>query len=205
MNCDTLERLGHFISEEEVLRDSIREAAAPSFGLAFGALAAAGERASTKAREYELVVESVLEGYLLHYARGRVVDPSDPDLRLLCGDYLYAFGLSRLARLGDLEAVGELADLISLCAQVHATPVEEASPSPRRTGGLWSIAALAIASGPWPEHEDAKRAARDGDPEAGENAHRVATDRARKVGVEPQLKRALIAFERALAARLTIS
>ena len=49
-------------------------------------------------------------------AAPRLLDTDDPDLRLLAGDYLYALGLSRLARLGDLEAVRELADLITLCA-----------------------------------------------------------------------------------------
>jgi hypothetical protein len=44
----------------------------------------------------------------------------DPDLRLLAGDALYALGLDRLAQTGDLAAVAELADLISLCAQAEA-------------------------------------------------------------------------------------
>ena len=44
----------------------------------------------------------------------------DEDLRLLAGDSLYALGLERLAASGDLEAVAELADLISLCAFAHA-------------------------------------------------------------------------------------
>ena len=87
----------------------------------FAPLVAGGRRTSTDPRGYALVVESILEGYLLHYGRGRIVDDPDPDLRLLAGDHLYAFGLVRLASIGDLEAVDELADLISLCAQVHAT------------------------------------------------------------------------------------
>ena len=44
---------------------------------------------------------------------------ADPDLALLAGDYLYALGLERLAALGDLEAIRELSDLISLSAQLH--------------------------------------------------------------------------------------
>ena len=48
-----------------------------------------------------------------------VVDTPDADLALLLGDQLYALGLSRLAALGDLEAVAELADVISLAAQAH--------------------------------------------------------------------------------------
>ena len=62
----------------------------------------------------------ILEGSLLHYGAPRVVRAEDPDLALLLGDQLYALGLSRLAALGDLEAVAELADLISLLAQARA-------------------------------------------------------------------------------------
>jgi hypothetical protein len=67
-----------------------------------------------------LVLAAVREGYLLHYDRGRVVRPGDPDLALLGGDRLYALGLARLADAGDLDAVARLADLISRCAQAHA-------------------------------------------------------------------------------------
>jgi hypothetical protein len=66
-------------------------------------------------------VELILEGYRLHYAgTGEVVAPDDADLALLLGDQLYAMGLERLAALGDLDAVIELADVISLSAQAHA-------------------------------------------------------------------------------------
>ena len=54
--------------------------------------------------------------YLLHYGEPRAFVGMDADLRLLAGDALYAQGLARLAEPGDLEAVAELADLISLCA-----------------------------------------------------------------------------------------
>jgi len=74
-----------------------------------GALAASGRRAAGNEDGYALLVEEILEGYLLHYAAGRVVTPTDPDLSLLAGDRLFALGLARLAELGDLEAVIELA------------------------------------------------------------------------------------------------
>lgn len=70
--------------------------------------------------DHALVLAAVREGYLLHYAEGAVVSTEDPDLALLGGDRLYALGLARLAEIGDLEAVGQLADLISRCAQAHA-------------------------------------------------------------------------------------
>jgi hypothetical protein len=69
---------------------------------------------------YALTLAAVREGYLLHYAEGRVVDAADRDLALLGGDRLYALGLAELAALGDLHAVAALADLISDCARAHA-------------------------------------------------------------------------------------
>jgi hypothetical protein len=65
-------------------------------------------------------LEAVYEGYLLHYATPRLFSVMDPDLRLLAGDALYALGLSRVADKGDLEAVSELANLISAAARTHA-------------------------------------------------------------------------------------
>ncbi len=66
------------------------------------------------------VLEAVYEGYLLHYGEPRAFRGMDADLRLLAGDALYALGLSRLADRGDLEAVAELSDLISLTARAQA-------------------------------------------------------------------------------------
>jgi hypothetical protein len=66
------------------------------------------------------VLEAVYEGYLMHYGEPRAFSGMDADLRLLAGDALYALGLSRLARTGDLEAVAILSDLISDSAQAQA-------------------------------------------------------------------------------------
>ena len=71
-------------------------------------------------RERAFVLEAVYEGYLLHYETPRAFRGMDADLRLLAGDSLYALGLERLAGIGDIEAVRELSDLISLCAFVQA-------------------------------------------------------------------------------------
>jgi hypothetical protein len=119
---------------------------------AHGAVAAAGRRAAGRADDYALLVEAIHEGYLLHYASGRVVRPDDPDLALLAGDRLYAIGLARLAELGDLEAVGELADVISLAAQAHA------EGDPDRAAAVWEAGVRAVGDGPPPDHEDAKAA-----------------------------------------------
>ena len=70
--------------------------------------------------QYRLGLETIYEGYLVHYGRPRVFEPADEDAALVLGDYLYAQGLARIAALGDVEAVRDLAELISLCAQARA-------------------------------------------------------------------------------------
>jgi hypothetical protein len=69
---------------------------------------------------YALGVETIYEGYLLHYGRSRLFAPPDQDLALLLGDYLYAHGLVRIAQTGNVAAVHDLAELISLCSQARA-------------------------------------------------------------------------------------
>ena len=97
----------------------------------FDSLGADGDRA--------FVLEAVYEGYLLHYATPRAFEGMDPDLRLLAGDALYALGLSRLAQRGDLAAVAELSDLISLTAQAQA------EGHPEHAEELWETSARALA------------------------------------------------------------
>jgi len=81
------------------------------------------------AGRYELVIEAVREGYLLHYGEPRLLAGHDEDLALLAGDYLYALGIERLAALGDTEAVHSLADLISTCAQLHSEDRDDDVPA----------------------------------------------------------------------------
>jgi geranylgeranyl pyrophosphate synthase len=70
-------------------------------------------------------VDAVHEGYLLHYGTPAVVDAADPDLALLAGDRLYALGLQKLARAGDLEAIEVLCATIARCARAHAEGAPE--------------------------------------------------------------------------------
>jgi hypothetical protein len=154
-----IELAAELAAEESVVSPLVR----PHHGApALGALAAAGPRAAAAPAAYARVVEFVREGYLLHYGEPRLLADPDPELALLAGDYLYAKGLERLAALGDLEAVRELGDLISLSAQLHA----EGPASTSAVGAAWLASAVAIGAGGGDRHELAKRALRtDGDPE----------------------------------------
>lgn len=84
------------------------------------------------------VLEAVHEGHLLHYGEPRAFAGMDLDLRLLAGDALYALGLARLADVGDIEAVAELSDLITLTARAHA------EGAPERVEELWAQSARAL-------------------------------------------------------------
>ena len=68
---------------------------------------------------YDVGLETIYEGYLLHYGRPRLF-AADGHSALLLGDYLYAHGLVRVAAHEDVDAVADLAALISLCAQLRA-------------------------------------------------------------------------------------
>jgi hypothetical protein len=125
---------------------------------ALGELAAAGPRARGREAEYALLVEAIREGYEQHYGKGRVVHADDPDLALLAGDRLYALGLARLAALGDLHAVAELADVIALAAQAHA------EGDGQRAEAAWAAGVAAVGRGPTADHAAAKAAWRSGGP-----------------------------------------
>ena len=90
------------------------------------------------------VLEAVYEAYLLHYGEPRAFVGMDDDLRLLAGDALYAQGLARLAELGDMEAVSELADLISLCAWAESEGRRDLADA------LWDASARRLLSGTGP-------------------------------------------------------
>ena len=146
----SLERLAREVREHGgLLAGSVQAASQDGH---HGAAAAAGRRAEGHEDDYDLLVEAIREGYLLHYESGRVVRPEDPDLSLLAGDRLYALGLARLAELGDLDAVAELADVISLAAQAHAEGDAE------RAAAVWEAGVRAVGDGPGPDHEAAKAA-----------------------------------------------
>jgi hypothetical protein len=144
-------------------------AAAPSLVPGPPQVAASGPRATGREQDYELLLEMIYEGSRLHYGEPRIVQPRDPDLALLLGDQLYALGLSRLAELGDLDAVAELADLISLVAQAQAAGDEDLSDA------VWEAGAVAIGWGGTPDIAEAKAAARAHDPDAAAKLRAAAT------------------------------
>jgi hypothetical protein len=132
------------------------------------ALAVSGPRAAAHRDEVELAVTAVLEGCLLHYGQPRALRIDDPNLALLAGDRLYALGLSRLAAIGDLGAIAELADIIALSAQAYATGDEALALA------AWHAGAAAIGWGEDAPTMAAKARARDGDPGAVEALHAAA-------------------------------
>jgi hypothetical protein len=182
----SLDPLAALLRDEETLISSlVRD---PRDEPVFGALAAAGPRAADAPGDYLLLIEAIREGYLLHYGSPRLIDAADPDLRLLAGDFLYALGLERLAAHGDLEAVRELADLISLSAQLHAGGGGgEEAPTAKI---LWLATATAVGAGGNQAHEKAKEVLRNGGDGATELLAAAASEMALGAGIQDALARA---------------
>jgi hypothetical protein len=99
---------------------------------------------------FALGLETIYEGYLVHYGRPRLFEASDADTALLLGDYLYAHGLVRIADCDGVPAVADLAELISLCAQVQADGRDGDGP-------LWAATAALLGSGTLDEPRSALR------------------------------------------------
>jgi hypothetical protein len=89
---------------------------------------------------YALGVETIYEGYLLHYGRPRLFTPKDADTGLLLGDYLYAHGLVRIEQVGTVDAVNDLAELIAMCAYLRAERIAG-------DGAAWSATAALLGRG----------------------------------------------------------
>jgi hypothetical protein len=137
-----------------------------------GELAAQGPRAVGHADALRDAVDAVHDGHEHHYGP-RQRSAADRDLALLDGDRRYADGLAALARLGDLPAIAELADAISLCAQAHAQGDADLADA------VWTASAAAIGWGETPDLVGAKSRARAGDRRAAD-VLRDAADRVRR-------------------------
>jgi hypothetical protein len=89
---------------------------------------------------YGLGIESIYEGYLLHYGRPRLFAPDDADTALLLGDYLYAHGLVRIEEVGTVDAVNDLAELIALSAYLQAEQIAG-------DGAVWAATSALLGRG----------------------------------------------------------
>jgi hypothetical protein len=115
--------------------------------------------------ELALGVETIYEGYLVHYGESRLFAPKDDDTALLLGDYLYAHGLVRVAQTGNVGAVADLSELIALCAQLRA---EGRSGD----GAAWAATCARLGQGGLDGARDTLRLT--GDPQALDHAARTA-------------------------------
>ncbi len=103
---------------------------------------------------YAVGLETIYEGYLLHYGRPRLFAPKDGHSALLLGDYLYAHGLVRVAAQEGVDAIADLAALISRCSQLRA----DALPG---DGEAWAATAVFLGQAPLAAGRNARETASD--------------------------------------------
>ena len=106
---------------------------------------------------YALGIETIYEGYLLHYGASRLFAPEDDDAALLLGDYLYAHGLVRIEEVGSVDAVSDLAELIAVCAYLRAEDVPG-------DGAAWAATAATLGRGALDEGRSSLRLDNDPSP-----------------------------------------
>jgi len=104
-----------------------------------------------------LGLETIYEGYLLHYGRSRLFAPPDEDVALLLGDALLAQGLVLVAATGSVAAVSDLAELLALCTQARADGADG-------DGAAWAATAALLGAGGLDEARAALRDTRDPGP-----------------------------------------
>jgi hypothetical protein len=166
MSAQALERLRALLRDAGGLmatlvdHDGGLDGGAAANGTSHARVAADGPRAEGRREDYELLVEAIYEGYLLHYGSPRVVRAPEADLRLLAGDQLYAIGLARLVELGDTVAVAELADVITLSALAQGAGQQALADA------VWAAGARAVGWGPSDAHGRAKELVFAGAPDA---------------------------------------
>jgi len=97
--------------------------------------------------EHALGLETIYEGYLVHFGRPRLFAPEDGDTALLLGDYLYAHGLVHIAESGDVKAVADLAELISHCSHLRADDLDG-------DGQAWVATSSSLGNGASPRADE---------------------------------------------------
>lgn len=125
-----------------LLKESLRpqpDPREPGFSDLFQA--ALGGGGHPGAGDYRFALEFIFEGYLLHYGRSRILTERPADFCLLAGDYMFAKGLERIARLQEADCVKMFADLVSICAGVRCNELK-----PELALEAWAIAALSLAA-----------------------------------------------------------
>lgn len=138
------------------LWDALAEEAAAESTLWREALRPAAERERVAVfsplgeSRFALGLETIYEAYLVHFGRPRLFAPRDGNTALLLGDYLYAHGLVRIASFGEVGAVSDLAELISLCGQLRA---EDRAGD----GAAWAATAALLGADALAEARDALR------------------------------------------------
>jgi hypothetical protein len=155
MNATGLERLGELLRERggllaTLLLEPHEQGARDPESSSPACVAARGPRAEGRREEYEVLLEAIYEGYLLHYGSPRLLHAVEADLGLLAGDQLYALGLAKLVALGDTAAVAELADTITLSALAHG------GGEPALADAVWAAGARAVGWGASDGHRLAK-------------------------------------------------
>ena len=113
---------------------------------------------------YALGLETIYEGYLVHYGRSRLFAPPDDDTALLLGDYLYAHGVARISALHDVAAV---ADLVGADLPLQpgarggdATATARSGPRRRRCSAAARSTSRGRRSGSTPTRSRSRRPAR---------------------------------------------
>ena len=124
---------------------------------------------------FALGLETIYEGYLLHYGRSRLFAPADGDVALLLGDTLLAHGLIRIADTGSVAAIADLAQLLALCAQGRADGRDS-------DGAAWAATAACLAQGMLDEPRAALRDEGDAEP-----LGRVAVDAVGETAIQDAL------------------
>lgn len=142
--------------------------------MSVAALAAGGPLAAGHRELYERLIVDIERGVELHY--GNESASGDRDLDLLLGDQSYANGLARLAELGNIDAILQLADVISLVSQAQAADDRDLVEA------VWEAGAVAVGWGTTEAIETAKKLARAEVPGAAQALRQAARERSGSQG-----------------------